>query len=136
MHRDEFREVARRRLGDARALLKAKRFDAAYYLSGIAIECALKACLAKKTKRYTFPPPHETVRNSYYIHELTKLLKAAGLAEELDRAGPAVNANWAVIRDWRVETRYDLKDRREAESMYKAITARNGGILRWVQTYW
>ncbi len=40
-------KLAEIRLKDAQALLGRKRWFGAYYLSGYAIECALKACLLK-----------------------------------------------------------------------------------------
>jgi len=36
MNRDDFQRLAETRLEDAQALLKAGRFDAAYYLAGYA----------------------------------------------------------------------------------------------------
>jgi hypothetical protein len=36
---------------DAAALLKAKRYSAAYYLAGYAVECALKACVVAYLKK-------------------------------------------------------------------------------------
>src|SRR5438094_3909647 len=36
----------------------------AFYLGGLAIECALKACIAKKTKRYDFPRDRQTAQAS------------------------------------------------------------------------
>jgi len=46
--------LAEARVTDARTLLSAKRFDAAYYLAGYAVECALNACIAKRTNRHDF----------------------------------------------------------------------------------
>jgi len=43
------------RLKDAEVLLQKGRNEAAYYLAGYAVECALKACIAKQTKRHEFP---------------------------------------------------------------------------------
>jgi len=36
-------------------LLRLGLFDGAYYLAGYAVECALKACIAKGTQRFEFP---------------------------------------------------------------------------------
>lgn len=55
MNKKILQALAEARVADARALLNAKRFDAAYYLAGYAIECALKACIAKRTRRHDFP---------------------------------------------------------------------------------
>jgi hypothetical protein len=45
VNRTDLQKLARVRLGDAKVLLKAKRWPAAYYLAGYAVECGLKACV-------------------------------------------------------------------------------------------
>jgi hypothetical protein len=40
---------------EARLLLKANCPEGAYYLAGYADECALKACIAKRTERFELP---------------------------------------------------------------------------------
>jgi HEPN domain-containing protein len=55
MDRKDLRALSRVRLSEARALFKAGLPDGAYYLAGYAVECALKACIAKETQRYEFP---------------------------------------------------------------------------------
>jgi hypothetical protein len=77
MNRSNFIKLAELRLEEAKTLLDAEKFDGAYYLCGYVIECALKACIAKKTKRYDFPDK-ATVQDSY-THDLIKLIKISGL---------------------------------------------------------
>ena len=55
---------------------------AAHYISGYAIECALKACIARKTKQEDFPP-REAAR--YYVHDIPKLLEIAGLGSVFEQ---------------------------------------------------
>ena len=43
------------RLNEAKALLKADFPSGAWYLAGYAVECGLKACIAKQVQRYDFP---------------------------------------------------------------------------------
>jgi HEPN domain-containing protein len=50
MTRRDFQALSATRLREARALLKTGNPEGAYYLAGYAIECALKACVAKKTR--------------------------------------------------------------------------------------
>jgi HEPN domain-containing protein len=64
--------LADARVADARTLLNAKRFDAAYYLAGYAIECALKACIATKTERHDFPD--KDFARDVYTHNLVDLV--------------------------------------------------------------
>jgi HEPN domain-containing protein len=55
MNRGDFQELSIIRLQDAKILLDNKCYDGAYYLSGYVVECALKACIAKKTREHDFP---------------------------------------------------------------------------------
>ena len=45
--------------------------DGAYYLAGYAIECALKACIAKATRRYDFPDRKKV--DASHTHDLREL---------------------------------------------------------------
>lgn len=65
MNRRDFQELARVRLREAGALLRARHYDGAYYLAGYAVECALKACLARKVRRHEFPPKVGCVSQMY-----------------------------------------------------------------------
>ena len=56
MNRVDFQKLAAERLSDAEAPIAAGHFDCAYYTAGYAVECALKACVANKTKEDDFPP--------------------------------------------------------------------------------
>jgi hypothetical protein len=47
MNRAELQRLAKERISDAKVLLAARHWSAAYYLAGYAVECALKACIAK-----------------------------------------------------------------------------------------
>jgi len=79
MDRKDLRSLSRVRLLEARALLKAGLPDGAYYLAGYAVECALKACIAKETKRYEFPEKRRV--NASHTHDLADLLKVAELQD-------------------------------------------------------
>jgi HEPN domain-containing protein len=65
MNRSSFRRVAARRLRDARALLRARCYSGAYYVAGYAVECALKACIARQTRATSYPPKPNVVRDGY-----------------------------------------------------------------------
>ena len=55
LNRDELMRLANERLKDTGALLEANRFEAAFYLVGYVVECALKACIARQTREHDFP---------------------------------------------------------------------------------
>ena len=109
----------------------------AYYLMGYAVECALKACIAKQIRRHDFPD--KQLANEAYVHDLQRLLKLAGLETDFrsaTRSSSTLEANWAVVKDWSEQSRYDLKIREsDARGMHSACTGRNG-ILTWIRARW
>ena len=138
MTRESFQELTRVRIEDAKVLLEAGRSDAAYYLAGYAVECALKACIAKLTTRYDFPPKPKVVE-SYYRHDLQGLVKAAGLDAQLDTDAPrgsALDGNVGIVYKWTEQSRYARIEHREAVDLYNAITDPVDGVLAWIQQRW
>ena len=136
MNRFEFQALAVERLSDADALLKAGRYACAYYVAGYAVECALKACIARKTNQDDFPP-REAAR--YYVHDIPKLLDGAGLglAFEQEAGADAIfRANWAAVKDWTEETRYQNRGQRQAEEILTAINDPGHGVLQWLKGNW
>jgi hypothetical protein len=136
MTRKDFQRLARMRIGDARVLLKSGNKEGAYYLTGLAVECALKSAIARRTNRHDFPPKPKIVYGMY-DHDLNKLLVAADLETALNAAvmsNSALKANWLLVKDWTVESRY-LISGRSAEDLYRAVTSRNG-VLRWLRQRW
>src|SRR5262252_6882197 len=106
MNRDDFQRLTELRLADGKALLDAHRFQGSYYLTGYAVECALKACITKQTNQYDFPAKNG---HQFYIHDLNTLLKFAGLEEEHRKnssQSPAFESNWTIVKDWKEELRY------------------------------
>jgi HEPN domain-containing protein len=137
MNRDDLRRIARLRLREAHVLLRSEHYQGAYYLCGYVIECGLKSCIAKQTRRYDFPEK-KTVDASY-THDLTKLVKVAGLQPVLEQEmkdDPVFGVNWLVVKDWSEESRYQERTKREAHDLYAAITNRTHGVLRWIKQHW
>ena len=118
------------------ALLNAGRFACAYYITGYAVECALKACIARKTKQDDFPPKDAA---KYYTHDLPKLLDIADLglafADEASKH-PIFRANWAVVKDWSEETRYQSRQQQQAQEILDAVNDPQHGVLRWLKGNW
>ena len=137
MNRNDLRALARSRLADSRALLQAGRFDGAYHTLGLAVECALKACICKKTLRHDFPD--KDLANKSYSHELSKLVQVADLESLLDadiRGDPQLAANWLIVKDWSVESRYETPGQAKAEALGAAINDRRHGVMRWIRQHW
>lgn len=138
MDRIDFQKITKIRIREGRALLRANHFNGAYYLLGYAIECAIKACIAKQTKRYEFPNKNRI--KDCYTHDLETLIKAAGLnillAKEL-KANNTFQLNWTVVKDWSEEFRYEHAIANlKAKDLYSAITDKRNGVLQWLKKYW
>lgn len=138
MNRQELQEISRIRKREAAALIKAKRSAGAYYLVGYAVECALKACIAKQIKRHDFP--EKDLAHKAYVHNLEQLLKVAGLEHALEtdmKTNKALQLNWTVVKDWKETCRYttNITDN-DARDLYAACTARKNGILPWIRSKW
>jgi len=80
LNRAKLQKVADLRVREARALLQAGCAPGAYYLSGYIIECALKACIAKQTRRYDFP--NRKLINMVHTHDLEQLMFSACISRE------------------------------------------------------
>ena len=78
MEKSKLQELAGLRLKDSEALLAAGQWDAAYYLMGYCVECALKACVAKQFRLHEVPD--KKLVNSFYTHRLAPQIKEACFA--------------------------------------------------------
>jgi len=137
VNRNDFQSVSRERLADARVLLRNRCFGGAYYLAGYAVECALKACIASHVRRYDFPD--KRLVDDSYTHDLSKLVRLAGLEEELKKqqSNAEFERNWAVVKDWTETSRYvRTVTRVKARDLYSAIAARRNGVLPWIKQCW
>ena len=138
MNRADLKQVSMIRQREARALLDAGLFHGSYYLLGYAVECALKACVAKQVNRFDFP--NKELTNKVYTHNLEQLVSAAGLAEDLandKKARRPLALNWATANEWREESRYNpVISEKEARDMYSACTEQKDGILPWIRERW
>jgi len=136
--RTDLQNLARMRLREARRLLSAREYCGAYYLTGLAVECAIKARIARDTQRHEFPD--KTRAGKCFDHDLEKLVKLAGLNTSLTAQctlEPIFDANWGIVKDWKVECRYNPSmTRADAQAIYSAVASRRNGILRWLRQNW
>src|SRR5436305_1769069 len=82
---------AERWLVDAKAMLDAHRWSAAYYVAGYAVECGLKACILKRlaaTPEVIFD--NRRFSENCWTHGLLELVKLADL-ENVRAADIAAN---------------------------------------------
>lgn len=137
MNRIDLQQIAETRLKESRVLLAAGCPDGAYYLAGYAVECALKACIAKRTLEHDFPD--KKLVNDSHTRDLGKLLQLAELNIDLQtemQANPAMQSNLAAIQDWSEASRYERKEAREATELLQAIEDQTGGLLPWIKLHW
>jgi hypothetical protein len=66
--------------------------------AGLAVECALKSCLAGAVKEHDFPD--KKFVNAMYVHNLEKLFK--------------------LIKDWDDSKRYDIVEELQAKALHEA----------------
>ena len=83
MNRSDFQQLADVRIDEAAVLFAQGKYDGAYYLAGYAVECGLKACIARLTSQDDYPPKPKAIHD-YYSHDIEKLLKTAALTAQRD----------------------------------------------------
>ena len=137
MNRAEFQNLSRTRIKETEALLDRGLYGGAYYLAGYAVECALKACIAKLTKEHDFPD--KRVVDKSWTHDLTELIKVAGLEKEREEKGrrdKEFGLRWGVVKDWSEDSRYRSVGEKEARQLYAAIIDPVHGVLPWLEQHW
>jgi HEPN domain-containing protein len=138
VNRSELQQLAEIRLSEAQVLLDAGKFAGAYYLAGYAIECALKACIAKQVREFDFPD--KKLVQEAYTHDLGQLLRRSGVNADLDEAmahDPRLDDNWTTVKDWNEASRYKIEtNEASATIMLVAVGDASSGVLTWLKTFW
>jgi len=135
--RGEFQQLSKVRLKEARALLEMGLSDGAYYLAGYAVEFALKACIAKETRRYEFPDKKKTERS--YSHVLKDLVGVANLdsaRRKRARVDPDFETNWNVAQLWSEESRCKRHTMESAKELLRAVGENRHGVIAWLKLHW
>ena len=142
MSRAELQRFAEDRVVDAEVLLKAGRWQGAYYLSGYAAECGLKSCVLAYQERTGIIFKDKSYLESLkrcWTHDLELLLDFAGLKVRRDvdtRANGNLFANWGTVGQWKETSRYEARTQQQAEAIYDAITHNVDGVLQWIRSFW
>ena len=138
LNRDKLRQLCDSRLEEAQVLLERKLWTGAYYLTGLAVECALKSCLASAVQEHDFPDK-EFVKQMY-VHNLEKLFKLNGaLWAQLQtdmKADAKLAVNWSTVKDWDDSKRYDIVEELAAKGLHDATTEAGSGIVEWIRRRW
>ena len=138
LNRDTLRTLAGSRLEEARVLLENRLWTGAYYMTGLAVECALKSCLASAVKEHDFPDKRFV--NDMYDHNLERLFKLNGalwvrLQADM-KTDSKLNVNWSTVKDWDDSKRYDIVEELEARALYEASTEAGSGVMEWIRGRW
>jgi hypothetical protein len=137
VNRIDFQQLASMRIEEAKVLLDQAEWSGAYYLAGYAVECALKACIAKLAKAEEYPDKEYAAK--CFTHNIEKLIGLAGLKAQRDLDAPHGSeraGNWAAVKDWSELSRYQEKTQAEAEGLYDAITNAANGVFPWIVMRW
>jgi len=126
------------RVAEAKMLLAGNCFHGAYYLCGYAIECALKACIAKETKEFDFPD--KRVAANSHTHDLKILLGLSRLSDSMNaarRANLILDRYWALVVEWSEDSRYKTRiQKSEAHDLFEAVAHPTNGVLTWLKNWW
>ena len=139
MNRGQLRQLAEDRILDAERLLTGGRWSGAYYLAGYAVECGLKACILAYVEAEGAILQDKKFSEKCWTHDLEDLLALANLTPALDNeaaANTVFSSNWATATQWKETSRYQLKTRAEADTMYDAVANATNGVLPWIRIRW
>ena len=130
--RADFEKLMALRLTEAKFLLDQKDWDGAYYLSGYAVEFALKIrIIADLMKSDGFPD--KRLAENFYRHDLSILRKAADLEDEMNQDA-ALRIIWVTVKDWNEQSRYQIgRTEEEARLLYDAIEKE---VVPWIKSRW
>jgi hypothetical protein len=138
MNRNDLQLLTDARVEDAQVLMESKRWAAAYYLLGYAVECAPKACVAQRFRQDEIP--EKALVNDFYSHKLDRLTLIAGLRPTLDaRLGvdQAFSGNWNTVCLWSEASRYNHETTEDqARNLLAAVVDSQVGVLPWLKTRW
>ncbi len=138
MNKNNLEALVDVRVKEAKLLLDHKCYEGAYYLLGYALECAIKACIARQVKEHDFPD--KNLANACYTHKLGDLLGVAGLKQKLlekEKYDEDFKLNWSVAKDWSEDIRYEHTiEETMAKDFFEAIMDNKSGILVWIKSWW
>jgi HEPN domain-containing protein len=136
VNRSDFQQLADVRIAEAKTLFAQGHFSGAYYLAGYAVECALKACIAKLTNQHDFPDKDAAKCYTHVIENLVALAQVQNERKVDSDADPDLGANWLTVKDWTEQSRYAQSGQGDAQRLLDAITDAAHGVLPWIKQRW
>lgn len=134
---DDLKALATMRLADARVLQDASCYSAAYYLAGYAVECGLKAIIARSFRASVIPD--RAFVQKIYSHDLSALVTLANLKSDLDvrvKEMDDFRTNWSIVSGWSEASRYEMIDGFTSLQMLHSIGSEKNGVLPWLKEHW
>lgn len=134
--KSDFQQLSEMHSSDASLLQHHGRHTNALHLSGIAIECALKALICDHFLEGVLPD--KRVVDNTYKHDLVLLVGLAGIKSvwnDKRKEDADFDVKWSIVLNWSVATRYDIVSRAEAQEMLDAALGEEG-VLEWIKTFW
>ncbi|CAG1020046.1 hypothetical protein DOJK_00037 [Patescibacteria group bacterium] len=143
--RDSFKKSCNAHLKSAKILMRAEDWEAAAYMLGHALECALKALICNKLQLSSYPE-----KKHFKTHEFVELKVLAGLNKIFSPSGNADEFNsWSAFiseypDNW-VSMRYQIPssstaprvwDETKVKSLYNNLTDPQTGVLRVIKKRW
>ena len=138
LNRNKLRLLSQSRLDEAGVLLDKQLWTGAYYMTGLAVECALKAYLAQAVQQHDLPD--KSFINRIHTHKLKELAQLdVTLWTELEneiKTDVKLRTNWNTVLLWNDENRYEVVDELQATSLYAATTEERTGVMEWIRRRW
>ncbi len=130
--RGDFEKLLELRLREVKLLIDHQEWDGAYYLAGYVVEFALKIRIISRLMKSEIFPDRK-LSDSFYKHDLERLLQAADLEDEME-SDSSVEAQWTIVKDWSEQSRYEIgTTEKEARELYDAIEKE---VLPWIKARW
>ncbi|USJ36584.1 HEPN domain-containing protein [Dyadobacter fanqingshengii] len=134
----DLRILALARLKEAIALYETGFYDGAYYLSGYAVEFALKAAICKNLNMDIFVKHAVSgnVLKAFQIHDLSDLAVLAGLKKdliELSNKSTSFNPAWSIVSGWSEQRRYQFGCKKHTVKIF--IHSVNT-VISWIKQHW
>jgi hypothetical protein len=100
------------------------------------VECAIKACIAKGSRRHEFPDKKRV--DASHSHNLRELIRVAELEAHLKREtqDAGFRENWRIAQEWSEQSRYKKHGKDAAGALVAAIGDRRHGVIAWIKRHW
>jgi HEPN domain-containing protein len=136
---EDLKKIAKTRIEAVKLLIQNNDHDGAVYLSGHALECALKSVICKRLNLDKYPDRSSSkeLQSIFLSHRLDVLLTLSGMEKDFSLAiSSRRSENWSEFINWNVDLRYEpIGTRGEAEAKRKleALVEDPDGIITFME---